>query len=255
MVLGGNPRRVVGAAVVVLLLAGLMAFHVAERAGAREARCRAHRIDALDRAAVARGLDARTVVLGDSWSVGLGLDDLGDSWPSRLGTPARVAGFSGSGFSHGASGCARVSFADRAAAAVRGGADLVVVEGGLNDFDQTDASVTLGFARLMRVLDGHRVVVVGPARAPSRADAVPRVDRLLARLSAAYEVPYVATSDLDLPYLHDGLHLTAAGHAAFGDAVRERIAEVLPEAPTPPSTTSPTTPPTPRRPAREGAGS
>ena len=30
--------------------------------------------------------------------------------------------------------------------------------------------------------------------------------------------------DLDLPYLDDRLHLTEAGHEAFGDAVAERIA-------------------------------
>ena len=221
-----------GASVVVMLVAALVGFYVIERAGAGEVRCRAHQADARDRAALTGALPAGTVVLGDSWSVGLGLDDLGDSWPSRLGTPARVAGFSGSGFSRGASHCgARVSFAERAAAAVRGGADLVVVEGGLNDHDQPEAAVERGFDGLMRSLAGQRVVVVGPALAPARARAVPRLDRLLSRLSAAYGVPYVATSDLDLSYLSDGLHLTAAGHAAFGDAVAERIASVSPSRP------------------------
>ena len=41
---------------------------------------------------------------------------------------------------------------------------------------------------------------------------------------AKYGVPYVTTTDLDLPYLEDRLHLTPAGHRAFGDAVAERIA-------------------------------
>ena len=67
-------------------------------------------------------------------------------------------------------------------------------------------------------------MVVGPATAPSRAAAVPRVDRLLRHLSDRYGVAYVSTADLDLPYLDDGLHLTAAGHQAFGDAVAARIA-------------------------------
>ena len=68
------------------------------------------------------------------------------------------------------------------------------------------------------------MVVVGPADAPSRTRAVPRVDALLARLAQEYGVPYVRTSDLDLAYLDDRLHLTAAGHREFGDVVAERIA-------------------------------
>jgi acyl-CoA thioesterase-1 len=214
-----------------VLLAAVLAFNVVAGADAGEPRCTVHRGDARERAALVTGAGRHTVVIGDSWSVGLGLDDHEKSWPSRLEDETHVAGFSGSGFSEGASPCGRVSFADRAAAAVRGGADLVVVEGGLNDHDQPSVAVERGFARLMHALAGQRVVVVGPATAPSRARAVPRVDDLLARLSAAYAVPYVATSDLDLPYLHDRLHLTEAGHAEFGDAVAERIADVTPARP------------------------
>ena len=57
------------------------------------------------------------------------------------------------------------------------------------------------------------------------------VDALLADLSEEYGVPYVATSDLDLTYLDDRLHLTEDGHRAFGDAVAERIAALIPTRP------------------------
>jgi acyl-CoA thioesterase-1 len=100
----------------------------------------------------------------------------------------------------------------------------VVVEGGLNDFDRSTTAITLGFGRLLAALEGREVVVVGPAMAPSRSAEVPRVDRLLARLAADSGVPYVPTSDLRLPYLRDRLHLTAEGHAMFGDAVAQRLA-------------------------------
>jgi acyl-CoA thioesterase-1 len=60
---------------------------------------------------------------------------------------------------------------------------------------------------------------------------VPRVDALLERLSKRYEVPYVRTSDLDLDYLPDRLHLTEGGHAEFGDAVADRIAALEPARP------------------------
>jgi acyl-CoA thioesterase-1 len=228
----GNLRRVVGAAVVVTLLAVLMAFYVADRAGAGPTRCQQHRVEARDRAAIVTGEGAPVLVIGDSWSVGLGQDDLSRSWPSRLPGRVHVAGFSGSGFSASASSCGQVSFHARAATAVAAvRPQLVVVEGGLNDFDRTDAAIERGFRALMADLAGEPVVVVGPAAAPSRIAAIPRVDAVLSRLSAEYGVPYISTDDLDLDYLDDDLHLTEDGHTAFGDAVAERIAAVEPARP------------------------
>jgi acyl-CoA thioesterase I len=176
------------------------------------------------RAAQVTGHGDRVVVIGDSWSAGLGLDRPAGSWPARLSGRVQVAGFSGSGFSARASDCGPVSFADRAPAAVSQGASLVVIAGGLNDVDRSKAEIGSGFGRLVRVLKGYDVVVVGPASAPSRARGAARVDRLLASLSRRHEVAYISTSELDLTYLDDGLHLTSAGHRAFGDAVAERIA-------------------------------
>ena len=63
----------------------------------------------------------------------------------------------------------------------------VVVDYGLNDYDQPDAEIRAGFERLMRAACAvSGVVVVGPigCRAHREAAAVPRVDALLARLSA-----------------------------------------------------------------------
>ena len=224
-------RRVVGASAVVLLLAAFMAFYVAERAGADATRCQQHRIDARERTALVTGEGARTLVIGDSWSVGLGQDDLGVSWARQLDGEVHVSGFSGSGFSARASGCGRVSFHHRAPTALAVRPHLVVVQGGLNDYDQPAAAIEQGFRDLMAALAGQRVVVVGPADAPARTRAVPRVEALLAALSTEYGVPYLVTSDLDLAYLPDRLHLTDAGHRAFGEAVAERIADLTPSRP------------------------
>lgn len=227
----GNLRRVVGASAVVVLLAALMAFWVADRAGAGETPCQRHRLDARERSALVTGEGPRTLVIGDSWSVGLGQDDLGRSWAGRLPGEVHVSGFSGSGFSARASGCGRVSFHDRAPTAIGTLPQLVVVEGGLNDHDQPAAAIERGFRELMADLAAQHVVVVGPADAPARSRAMPRVEALLEALSEEYGVPYVSTSDLDLAYLEDRLHLTDAGHRAFGDAVAERIAAVEPARP------------------------
>jgi len=214
----------IGGLVVVLVGVALSTYLGGVARGSGVNRCQQFRSESLTRASAVAGSGERVVVIGDSWSAGLGLADSTRSWPSRLSGRVAVAGFSGSGFSEGASPCGRVSFADRAPAALRRGADLVVVEGGLNDVDQPAAAIEAGFTRLMDRLAGQRVVVVGPAAAPSRERWVPRVDALLARLSAAHGVPYIATDDLRLPYLGDRLHLTPAGHRAFGDAVAERLA-------------------------------
>lgn len=221
----GTLRRLSGVAVVVVLLASVTAVQLSERArGAADTRCRQHAADSLARARTVTGSGAPVTVIGDSWSVGLGLDGLAGSWPSRLPGRVAVAGFSGSGFSPTASRCGDVSFADRAPAAVHG-SGLVVVEGGLNDHDQSQASIIVGFHRLMPALAGHRVVLVGPASAPSRLSSVPRLDRTLATLARQYDVAYIRTSGWRLPYLADRLHLTAEGHRMFGDAVARELVD------------------------------
>ncbi len=172
---------------------------------------------------VGSGSGPKISVIGDSYAFGTGLDRATDAWPSRLTGRVTVDGFPGSGFSSRASSCPKVSYADRARAAAKG-ADLVVVEGGLNDVNRRGLKIRAGFKRLIRVLEGHRVVVVGPASAPARADGVPRIDALLAELSAGAGVRYLRMSYLDLSYLGDRLHLTLAGHDAFGRRVARAIA-------------------------------
>ena len=226
----GNAARLpVVAILCALVLAGsLLVFHLSAAADAAR-HCGRFAKVAAERATADTGSGASVVVIGDSYAVGLGLDRPERSWPTRLDGRVHVAGFSGSGFSAGASSCGAVSFADRAADAVAGGAggaDLVIVEGGLNDFDQPTAEITAGFQRLMAVLGGRRVVVVGPVSAPSRARAVPRVDRLLARLARGSGATYVRTTGLELTFLDDRLHLTEAGHRALGERVARRVARL-----------------------------
>lgn len=223
-----GTRHAVVAALFVCLVAAILAVHLAERAGgANASRCERFAAASVVRSEVVTGSGSRVVVIGDSYAAGLGLDAPGESWPARLDGAVHVAGFSGSGFSRDASSCGpQVSFAARAAAAVEGGASLVVVEGGLNDHDRPDAEIRAGFERLMAVLDGHRVVVVGPPTAPSRAAAVPRVDALLAALADEHGAAYVSTSDWSLPYADDRLHLTPDGHRIFGDRVAAAIRDL-----------------------------
>jgi acyl-CoA thioesterase-1 len=167
------------------------------------------------------GSGRRVVVIGDSWSVGFKLTDPDRAWPSRLPGRVQVDGFSGSGFSARASTCGTVSYATRTRTARA--ADLVVVEGGLNDYDQPYAAVRAGFDRLMSRLKGRDVVVFGPAPAPRRLAGARRVDGWLAALSESAGVDYVSSIRLRLPYLPDRLHLTLAGHREYGDFVAAHL--------------------------------
>jgi acyl-CoA thioesterase I len=169
----------------------------------------------------------RTAVIGDSWSQGSDLADPGGSWPSRLEGHVVVDGFGGSGFTAEASPCPGVAFPLRVGRALATDPDLVVVQGGLNDFDVSASVVREGAEQTLRRLEGQQVVVVGPAPAPRRAAGAARVDALLAEVTAAAGVPYVSTSGWELEYLPDGLHLTPEGHAEFGDAVQRQISDLL----------------------------
>lgn len=170
------------------------------------------------------GHGRRVVVIGDSYSVGLGLRRPQTSWPSRLPGRVQVYGFSGSGFSPRSSACHGVQYAARAPHALAGGASLVVVEGGLNDYDQPESDVRSGFRALMRQLRGHQVLVVGPPPAPARRAAALRIDALMSEESELAGVHYLSMSTRIFPYLDDHLHLTQSGHRAFGSIVADAIA-------------------------------
>jgi acyl-CoA thioesterase-1 len=220
-------RRPFVLAALVVLLATVVTTTAWTRAGAGPDRCAQRADTARERSQLVTGTGASVLVIGDSYSVGAGVRPE-QSWPVRLPGRVRVDGFSGSGFSIGASGCGDVSYATRAPRSLRPGTDLVVVEGGLNDTDQPAADLEGGFRLLMRELAGTPVLVVGPPAAPDRPRAdVERVDATLARLAAELGASYLSTVDAELTYLDDDLHPDPAGHRVFGDLVATRVRDLL----------------------------
>lgn len=180
------------------------------------------------RLAFTTGTGPRVLVIGDSWSTGAKLPPGARDWSEWIDGEVRVDGVPGSGFSESALGCPGLAYGDRAASSVRQvHPQLVVVQGGLNDTDAPVAEVRRGFYRLALALGEADVVVVGPTIAPKRAAEVPAVDELLRQLSEAAGFTYLSTTDLQLHYLRDGLHLTRRGHRLLGEAVAGRIAEHL----------------------------
>jgi acyl-CoA thioesterase-1 len=211
----------------VAIAAAVLAVGSPGAASSTAASCARTAARSAERAAVVTGDGPRVSVIGDSYAQGLGLARPQDSWPTRLPGRVRVDGFAGSGFSAQASPCRGVEYARRVPRALAEDPDLVVVEGGLNEFDVPTAAVVAGADRTLDELAGHRVLLVGPASAPARADQVGRVDRALAAVAGRHGVRYLRATAWDLTYLHDGLHLTEAGHRAFGDHVAAVVGEVL----------------------------
>jgi acyl-CoA thioesterase-1 len=212
------------AGTVVVVLATLLTLLASGGAtGADAERCARFATQSQIRERLVTGHGERIAVIGDSYSVGLGLRDPETSWPSRLPGRTQVFGFSGSGFSRHASPCRHVAYAARAARALKSAPGLVVVEGGLNDYDQPASHVRAGFRSLMRTLRGRRVLVVGPPAAPARASGAAQVDGILREESDRAGVSYLSMLDAHFSYLDDQLHLTPAGQRAFGQFVADAV--------------------------------
>ncbi len=221
-------RRWAAAGALGLALSGLLGGVLTWADGGPSAAdtCRAIAAASAVRHAAVAGAGPRVVVIGDSYSQGAHLPDPSSSWPSFLPGQVVVDGFAGSGFTAAASPCSGEAFGLRIARALAENPALVVVQGGLNDYDVPDEQLRSGVRDVLAQLTGLQAVVVGPPDAPRRAAQVARVDALLAAEAERAGIPYVRTSGWQLPFLPDRLHLTPDGHRAFGDAVAERIAAV-----------------------------
>ena len=71
-------------AVLVTVLVAATYGVVSQASGAKPTRCAQFRADSVARAGQVTGNGERVVVIGDSWSAGLGLAPPARSWPSRL---------------------------------------------------------------------------------------------------------------------------------------------------------------------------
>lgn len=172
---------------------------------------------------VAEHLDARlpddpadVVVVGDSYAAGLGLDDYGDAWPSRLGREVRVLAASGAGWDRRGL-CDRPSLS-ALADGLRG--EVVVLQGGLNDtLDDADrARVALTEVSV----DAERIVVVGPPRTPA-FEAEAEMDDALRTAAEELDATYVSLLDLGLPMQPDGMHVTEEGHRLIAQEIRQAL--------------------------------
>jgi acyl-CoA thioesterase-1 len=225
-----NHRRRVPTPVLLTLVAALVAGVAVMLTTAQPAqstladKCSRFANESTDRARDPQGRGRNVVVIGDSYSVGLGLDDPRDAWPDKLPDRVHVFGFSGSGFSRYASRCGPVAYYERAVDAMHDNPSLVVVEGGLNDVGQSFSAIRFGYRHLLATIGHRQVLVVGPAPAPLRLRGAIRVDKILRSLTRSTRTPYLSMISGHYTYLGDDLHLTENGHREFGARVAATLA-------------------------------
>lgn len=167
-------------------------------------------------------------VLGDSYAQGQHLDRPREqAWSTLLGQAegwtTRVDAIGMTGFINGGY-CGGQTFASRLPAVLASRPQVLVVEGGLNDYEADPADVRQAAAELLAAARAvPTVIVVGPPSAPARGDTPAAVDAALGEATAAAGRQYVSTLTAGLPYLPDRLHLTPEGHQIFADLVASAV--------------------------------
>ena len=163
-----------------------------------------------------------TAVIGDSWSVGFGLDDPARAFPyllaERMGWSTRVAGYSGSGYvTAGACGTDYMQRADGVPAAP----ELVLLEGGVDD--QAVMRDLQGIEQAVR----DAIAAARSAAAPGRGSwssgclrsrscrrrAFEQVNSLLEQGARARGAIWIDASSWVIAMQDDGVHPTARGHS------------------------------------------
>ena len=165
----------------------------------------------------------QVAVIGDSYAEGMELDQPRHSWVATFASAADATvstdAVSGTGFTN-AGPCEQGDYVSRASP----GADLLVLQGGLNDVGATDNAIREAACEVVGQVRSE-VVIIGPPAAPARdRDEVVRIDNALESATLRCGGQYVSTLDWDLTYTDGGLHMTPDGHVTFGTQVAERIA-------------------------------
>lgn len=164
----------------------------------------------------------RVAVIGDSYSSGDTLANYRDAWPfafaAATGTSVTLSGIGWTGFVDSGV-CDTDAFGTRLA--VTDNADVVIVQGGLNDTD-TASEVQAAAAELLQMIDAPRIVVVGPVDAPA-VNGEKAVDTALHNAADTAGAEYVSALDWSLTFGSDQTHLDPQGYASFAGDVADAM--------------------------------
>ena len=174
--------------------------------------------------------DRTIAVLGDSYSQGQGLSGPEEAWPTvlgeRLGAEVVLDGVGSTGFTTaGLCAPAEVRFAQRLDADPPD-ADVVVVQGGVNDaiLGRPDQVADAAEDLLSELEDVPLVVVVGPPRVPGAEPSdISTVDAALRQATEDAGRLYVPLLDAGIELLDDRLHPTVPGQQRIAELVSAAI--------------------------------
>ena len=223
----GKPRTstLVTVAIVAAFLGSMGAVVVMSKINEGQERCAIERQYLAERGApkpLTHGAK-KVYVIGDSYTAGDQLDDRDDAWVRDIPKSWQVVadGIGGTGFVNPGN-CGDKAFSARLDPAKS--ADMVILQGGLNDWREQPAAIEAATTEVLKGLSGvPEVVVVGPVHAPSRSDESLKVDAALRAATEAEGRQYVSAIDWDLPYLPDKLHITPIGQSKFAELVGASI--------------------------------
>ena len=171
----------------------------------------------------------RAAIIGDSWASGYGLADPTGSFAYHLASlqewDVTVNAVNSTGFAAGGAGSRGLSYASRARF-LPVDAQIVVIEGGLNDVDALDHLEERTDIALRAVRDrvpDAKVVVVGPPNVPFHEEEhLRRVDKILDAASKAAGLRYISTLTWEVETFDD-LHPTAQAHRAFAERLNGEL--------------------------------
>ncbi|WP_032366973.1 SGNH/GDSL hydrolase family protein [Rhodococcoides fascians] len=181
------------------------------------------------------------VFIGDSYVSGAGASDLGHRWTTlvsmdKLWTEQNV-GVGSTGYALAAPGCGAErcgSFEEMAGYAVTLNPPVVVVAGGINDFDQFARDPTEivnaiynTMGRLRTGLPTARIIAVGPSAAGEVPPFVTAYEGVVRDAVDAIDGEFVSLTDPDVVSEGmldpDGVHVDDSGHAAIAAAVEQAL--------------------------------
>lgn len=226
-----RKRLVIWAACIAaaLVVVGVSGFVIRKQVLVGEA-CSASRVLTAQEGAFvhARTGSVHVTVLGDSYSAGDTLANRRDAWvfelPKSSDWDVSVAAIGSTGFTNGGP-CGDAAFGKRIEAAVSTHPDILIIQGGLNDWEASAEQVRDAADKVLdRTSAVPRVVLVGPVTAPAR-DGAATTDRVLSQVAAKHGAQYVSALHWHVQFSAPGLHLTPRGHVEYAAKVAAAIGD------------------------------
>lgn len=181
----------------------------------------------------------RIVVLGDSITAGLGLNDPADAWPARLQQKIDAAGLPFEVVNAGVSGDTTAGGLRRVNWVLAGGADVLVIALGGNDGlrgivpQQTEENLTGIIQRARAKVPGLAIIVAGMQMPPNMGpDFVEKFRAVFPRVATANQaelVPFLLEGVGGIPSLNqaDQIHPNPAGQKRVAENVWPVLQKVL----------------------------